>query len=156
MEKQCNKCKLIKPKCEFDTKKFRSGNLGLSGSCKFCRNAYAKQAYRANPSNWRTKNKNNYLKHKLGYRNRQLKNNFGISLEEYDLILKNQNGKCAICNKTEGEKRNGKTKYLAVDHCHKTGRIRGLLCGKCNKALGLLEDNMAIINKAIDYLQKGL
>lgn len=75
---------------------------------------------------------------------------YGITQAEYDAMLEKQNGKCAICNNTdevEGRK-------LAIDHCHTTGRVRGLLCGKCNRGLGLFKDNPDLLLKAISYLAR--
>lgn len=63
--------------------------------------------------------------------------------------MKKQNNVCAICFKSELTVRN---KNLAVDHCHKTGIIRGLLCSNCNRAIGLLKDNVVIIKSALKYL----
>lgn len=76
----------------------------------------------------------------------RLKREYGISLGEYNLILTQQGGGCAICGK-KPEKRT-----LAVDHCHRTGKIRGLLCGKHNMALGLFDDDPELFKKAIAYL----
>lgn len=73
---------------------------------------------------------------------------FGITLEDYDALLATQNGVCAIC----GLPPNGKN--LPVDHDHKTGKVRGLLCDRCNPMLGYAQDNMAILTRAIDYLIK--
>jgi nitrate/TMAO reductase-like tetraheme cytochrome c subunit len=71
-----------------------------------------------------------------------LKRKFGINEQIYNEMLLKQNNSCAICKKTNsGDKR---TKNLAVDHCHKTGIIRGLLCAACNKGLGLFEDSEKI------------
>ena len=84
-------------------------------------------------------------------RNMQLKNKFGIDISQYDLLLESQNYKCAICGSTEtGAK--GK-KYFNVDHCHETGKVRGLLCKPCNIMLGEAKDNPTILSKAIDYLK---
>ena len=69
-------------------------------------------------------------------------------LDEYDFILEKQEGKCAICGASDNFGR-----YLCVDHSHETGKIRGLLCNPCNQALGLLKDNVGILNNAIDYLR---
>jgi len=89
-------------------------------------------------------------------RNFSLKFYYGITHEEYLEIYENQKGLCAICEKpeTRKEKTTGKTKWLSVDHCHDTGRIRGLLCSKCNNAIGLLGDNYEGVKKALDYLQE--
>lgn len=82
--------------------------------------------------------------------------NYGITLEEYENILIDQNGLCAICNNPEKfiAPKTGQLQKLTVDHCHTTGKIRGLLCRTCNSALGKLKDNIEILNKAIDYLRK--
>lgn len=77
-----------------------------------------------------------------------LKNKYGITIDEYKEILKKQGGVCAICKKSE-TKRN-----LSVDHCHKTGKIRGLLCKKCNSGIGLLCDSKEIVSSALIYLTK--
>lgn len=82
------------------------------------------------------------------YKNNYLQNLYNISPEEYDKMLKEQNNCCKIC-KTSQEKLKV---TLAVDHCHKTGKVRGLLCNKCNLALGLLKDDLALLQEAINYL----
>lgn len=81
-------------------------------------------------------------------RRRQLKYLYGITPEQYDEMLKAQGGVCKICLGPD----NGPWKRLAVDHCHKTGRVRGLLCAKCNKGLGQFEDDPERLKKAITYL----
>lgn len=74
-----------------------------------------------------------------------------MSLEEYEYMFNSQNGKCAICNSFETHDKHG---VLAVDHDHKTGKIRGLLCFKCNTALGSVDDNIEILKNMINYLNK--
>lgn len=83
---------------------------------------------------------------------RRLKNNYNLSKEEYFKILEEQNGKCAICSSDDP----GSSTYskLCVDHCHKTNKIRGLLCFKCNTSLGKFGDNVEFLKKAIKYLEK--
>jgi len=77
-----------------------------------------------------------------------IRRQYGITLAQYDDMLEQQDYKCAICgNEDEVEGRK-----LAVDHCHTTGKVRGLLCGKCNRGLGLFYDNKALLEKAIKYL----
>lgn len=78
----------------------------------------------------------------------ELMRRLGISLEEYNRMHKEQNGKCKICNKEESYEGYS----LAVDHCHETGKIRGLLCSSCNKALGMFKDSITNLQKAINYL----
>ena len=82
---------------------------------------------------------------------KSIKRRYKITLEEYELLCDMQNNLCAICNKPEDNKR---VKRLAVDHCHATKRIRGLLCTKCNRAIGMLKDDTSILKSAIDYLKR--
>ncbi len=72
-------------------------------------------------------------------------------------MLKKQDGKCAICKKVETSvnKKTNKFKDLSVDHCHKTGKIRGLLCSRCNSGLGFFKDDLEIIKNAGLYLEIG-
>ena len=69
-----------------------------------------------------------------------------MSVEDYDAMLASQHGACAICNRKPG-------KRLAVDHCHVTGKVRGLLCAKCNSGLAFFQDNPDYILAAIEYLE---
>lgn len=64
-----------------------------------------------------------------------------------------QGGVCAICHKPETATRRGKLKALAVDHCHDTGLVRGLLCVECNTGIGKLREDTAILRSAIRYLE---
>ncbi len=82
-------------------------------------------------------------------RNTELKKLFGITLPDYEQMLSEQGGLCAICGKTQRGTRN---KRLCVDHCHETGRVRGLLCDHCNRAIGLLGDSAETAARAAAYL----
>ncbi len=88
-------------------------------------------------------------------RNTRLKREFGLDHEKYNKILLSQNGVCAICHCKETSTYKGKIKRLAVDHCHKTGKVRGLLCQGCNQAIGHAKDSIEILTNAVLYL-KGL
>lgn len=81
-------------------------------------------------------------------------NQYGITLDEYNKKVKEQNGLCLICHEEEKiiDKRTGKTKRLCVDHDHVTGKVRGLLCNKCNQAIGLIGDSPLLANAIADYL----
>jgi hypothetical protein len=74
---------------------------------------------------------------------------FGIHADQYEAIAKKQNYQCAICEKPEPCNR-----ALAVDHCHNTKKIRGLLCTNCNMALGKFQDNIDYLKKAIEYMER--
>ena len=83
-----------------------------------------------------------------------LKANYGMTLEQFEERLAAQNGVCAICGEPErGRSRQGRIKRLAVDHDHVTGRIRGLVCHGCNRALGYFNDNPIKMRAAIAYLE---
>jgi len=79
---------------------------------------------------------------------------FGITPEGYSDLFKSQNGTCAICKQPETATRLGKVKALAVDHCHRSGVVRGLLCADCNTGIGKLKENKNILLSAIQYLDK--
>jgi hypothetical protein len=84
---------------------------------------------------------------------RERQRKFGITHAEYAELHHKQGGVCAICKKPETATRHGKVKSLAVDHCHATGRIRGLLCADCNTGIGKLKEDKSIFLAAIQYLQ---
>lgn len=90
---------------------------------------------------WRDKNPLIEKAHKL-------KQRFGITLEEYNKIFSSQGGCCKIC----GTHQKDFEKSLFVDHNHKTGKIRGLLCSRCNAAIGMMKENCDWLKNAIDYL----
>lgn len=83
------------------------------------------------------------------HRDRHFRKQFGITADERDAMAASQGGKCALCARPDGT---GKRGALHVDHCHKTGRIRGLLCARCNQAIGLLGDDVERIRRAAEYL----
>jgi len=84
---------------------------------------------------------------------KELRRCFGIGLEQYSKIFDDQDGKCAICRQPETQIRNGRYKALAVDHCHNSGKVRGLLCCDCNQALGKFKDDPSLLRKAAEYLE---
>ncbi len=128
MLKRCSKCKIEKNINDFykrsDTKK------GIRSHCKKCYNEYLK-VHRKLPHI-----KNYYKKYSL------LKK-YGLTLKEYEQMVKQQENKCLIC---------GKKKQLVVDHNHKTKKIRGLLCSQCNRALGFVYENKMILLKLVNYI----
>jgi len=79
----------------------------------------------------------------------------GLTGSEYERLLKEQNGCCAICGRPNGHRScNGNECKLAVDHDHKTGTVRGLLCNNCNRGLGRFKDSVKLLEAAICYLQR--
>jgi len=90
---------------------------------------------------------NYYNKNKRLLKSKELFKKYGITLEQYKVMLDSQNGQCKICHKSE---------VLYVDHCHETGKVRGLLCNTCNMGLGHLGDDLTILQSAVQYLQESL
>ncbi len=86
-------------------------------------------------------------------RNGDLKKIYGITIEEYNKLLKKQGGVCVICRNKEVSKRNGKIIDLAVDHNHKTGKVRGLICNNCNNTLGYSQEDISRLLKCVRYLR---
>jgi hypothetical protein len=78
---------------------------------------------------------------------------YGITLEQYNQKVSEQDNKCHICTQTETATLRGKIKRLAVDHCHKTGHVRKLLCDRCNSLLGIANDDLELLQKAINYIK---
>lgn len=92
-------------------------------------------------------------------RHNKLKNNYGISLAAALLLLESQNGCCKICGVSEADYKqdqidrgNKLIRSLAIDHCHKTKKIRGILCDNCNRGIGHFKENLDLLRKAIEYL----
>ena len=128
--------------------------------------AYSPEHYQANKEKfaakskaWREKNKDrakeNRRKHYLENKEKSLeystwysiKRKYSLSKEEYLNILTSQRGVCAICEQTC-------SRALAVDHCHTTGKVRGLLCNNCNRGIGHLKENVSFLERAVQYLKE--
>ena len=98
---------------------------------------------------YRDKNRSEkWLRDKIDY---QLRKTYGITLDEYDEMLEQQGGVCRLCGSDTPSKRTGR---FFVDHCHDTGKVRGLLCMRCNSAIGFLNDDPELLRKAIEYLEQ--
>jgi hypothetical protein len=93
---------------------------------------------------------------KEGRREESLKRSYNISIQEYNLLLGKQEGRCAICGAVESTKHHKSKRVvrLAVDHNHKTGKVRGLLCLACNHAIGGLKDDPELVFRAANYLKQ--
>ncbi len=134
--KVCYRCKATKPLTEFY--KNRSRPDGHQHVCKACGKTYK--------SATRKKNRVD-----MDY---YLRNTYGITADDYDRLFTEQGGRCAICLQAETNMLRGTVRRLSVDHDHKTGAVRGLLCSRCNRGIGLLRDDPAITEAATVYLRK--
>ena len=89
----------------------------------------------------------------LWQRKAELVRNFGITLDTYNEMKDAQGGVCAICKQPETLSHKGTLRSLAVDHNHKTGEVRGLLCGRCNRAIGSFKEDTEIMQSAVAYIE---
>jgi len=122
---------MAKSRKKYD-EKYRKSNKGKAAKARY----YKK--YKQNP------------KHKELNWKAQLKFRYNITLEDYDILLKSQNNKCAIC---ESDSPGAKKNRFSIDHDHESGKIRGLLCDNCNVGLGRFNDNINNLIKSIEYLK---
>lgn len=143
--KRCSTCKQEKQLTEFhNSAKTKDKKYPR---CKPCDNEARKLWIERNPE-----------RSQRSRRGRWLKFCYGITLEEYEKLLTKQNNCCALCETKENtikEIKPSQNKQLcfAVDHDHITGRVRGLLCNQCNRALGMFKDDPNLLRSAIQYLE---
>ena len=141
MQRKCKTCGETKDHSEYpydDRKGYRDN---IRPHCKVCRRLYENASFHKH-------------KHKRPYnyeedKDRKLQSTYGISYQEYLVMLAAQQGCCAIC----GTDDTGKRKAFAVDHCHTSGKVRGLLCSPCNTAIGSLREDLGIMQRAMDYVE---
>lgn len=138
--KKCTKCGEQKPLSQFS--KHKSGKNGIRAQCKLCISLARFETCVRKPKRTAEETKNLY-------KSRAFKKKYGISKEDfYDLRLK-QNNKCAICKNTlENDKKSH------MDHCHDTGKLRGVLCTTCNVGLGMFKDSLSLLKSAVTYIKK--
>ena len=137
MDKLCTKCKLVKQLTEFSPKKDRAGTASW---CKECKATDTRERHRGNPKKTAEVNRRQALKR------------YGLTPKDYQKLLRSQDSTCAVCDAKYHIK--SKKQNLAVDHCHTTGKVRGLLCNRCNYALGLVEDDRGLLLNLINYLNR--
>lgn len=143
--KTCTRCGESKVLTQFSLSRraTETRNAVYRPWCKECQAAAARQWFRDHPE-----------RQFAARRASSLRTFYRMTVEEYDTLLAAQGYVCAICGQDEpaAHGRTGKKFLLSVDHDHTTGRVRGLLCQKCNRAIGMLGDNPALLQRAIDYL----
>lgn len=159
--KACSKCREVKSFSEFS--KTKSNKDGHQRYCKPCHQACMRLAYqrhkekrKAAQAEWYANNREQYAEYKRGYyqqnkveigkknkANRFLRE-YGLTMEDHAAMMEAQNGMCPLgCGR----------EAMVVDHCHATGRVRGLLCSPCNWMLGQADDNPAVLRNAADYIE---
>jgi hypothetical protein len=146
----CYKCKTEKPLSAFYSHKTHGHRYDCVPCARLAVKVYRQSNLDKARKSWKASQKKHRDANKALYRDKQLQKNYGITLMDYSRMLEQQRGACAICS-SFGCKTG---RALAVDHCHKTGRVRGLLCAACNRALGNFKDSTIILDKAKSYLQR--
>lgn len=176
MRKTCSKCKVEKSGEDFSHDGRRSD--GLQSHCKACKATAKREDYAKDPKRYadavrksyrkhheraleyhrryreknseviRKRKKEYAAKHPMRLRAAHLRYKYALTLDDYARMLEEQNRKCAICHH-----HSPKEKRLAVDHCHDTGKVRGLLCDRCNRALGLLRECPDVLRAGAEYLK---
>ena len=146
--KKCNKCNYVKPLTDFA--KSKDTKDGLQLKCKQCNKDY-REANRTRcleqSKRYREANKDSV---KAAIRAWKFKTAFGITVEDYNAMWTEQKGCCACCGVSETTL----ARKLAVDHCHKKGHVRALLCTNCNIGIGMFKEDISRLQQAIDYLQR--
>lgn len=132
----------------------KDDSLPIGPSNFFWRKNVVKKRSGESPSEYASRYQREWRKaNDMKHRGYELKRRFGIEFGRYEEIHELQNGVCAICKKPETAIIRGKVLELAVDHCHETGKIRGLLCTKCNQGLGKFLDSPNLLMEAALYLE---
>ena len=126
--KTCTQCQETKELTEFYRRRNRPSGTGYASECKDCIKARMSKRYHDDPAR---------MADLAACRT------YGITMEELTAMRKEANGVCQACGKTEQEQ--GHYGKLVIDHCHSTGKVRGLICHKCNTILGLCKDNIEIL-----------
>lgn len=152
-KKFCPSCKKTKVASGWPKHKNRRGGLG--SVCKSCMKSSSKNWYKKNAKRRNKQTQSYYEKNKDRQKDLYLQRKFGITLDQYNEMLVAQNGVCKLCNRPERakQKSTGKVKSLAVDHCHDSNRVRGLLCYHCNHIIACLGDNEESAEKLLMYMK---
>ena len=121
------------------------------GACVVCSKNKSKERWCSRDGNWRQQRRDKYATEggRADRRARNLKDKYGITQEQFDIMLTAQNFQCSICSVESWA-----TGTFHVDHDHKTGKVRSLLCQKCNVAVGLCDDDPARMERAANYLRE--
>lgn len=152
--KICSQCNINKDYKNYHLRVYEK-NIQLRSECKDCSLKYARKSFakltpeqkekrRETLRNWKNKNPTRYKENAIFKR-------YKINFDDLNNLLVAQDYRCFICKISQKEL----GKYLSIDHCHTTGKVRGLLCNSCNNGLGRFKDNITYLKNAIKYLENG-
>ena len=154
--KLCKFCNTEKPETTDFFQKNNKGKKGLHSKCKECVNIYSKRHYHEGYKVIKkSKDILNHEQKKHKNRSNMLWTYYRLREDDYRKILDKQKGCCAICEKSLINPKYSNND-CHVDHCHKTGIVRGLLCGNCNALIGYAKENINILNNSIKYLKESI
>ena len=136
--KPCKVCGLLKNLTDFHKSANRDGRFNICKSCHHIRTIL-----------WR---KSNHSKTLIYNRTSRLRSRYNLSNEQFVKFVEAQKGACLICGDIPDPKGSNRTNKLHVDHCHITGKVRGLLCHLCNRGIGLFRERQDLLEKALEYL----
>lgn len=156
-DKLCRGCNRTLPVLQFNVG--RTNKDGLQNRCRECMAAHLRAKYAEDPEAKLAQNRQRVLddpeQERIMRRRNRIRRIYRVSGDWYDETLAAQGGRCAICGTTDpGVVRGGHLSIFRVDHCHKTGAVRGLLCHPCNAGIGLLGDDPQRIDQAAAYLRR--
>lgn len=140
---RCCDCGKLKEESEFPFDVVQ-GERKRHNQCYLCKRLHRDERRAktsAGPSDWQLQQRDKYLQR-----------TYGITLDQYRVMLAEQNGVCAICRQPETRKQEGYIIALAVDHDHETGKIRGLLCARCNTGLRFFRSDSNLFHRALEYI----
>lgn len=137
----CKRCLAEKPTEQFTPVKKHYAKRGRHHWCRDCRNEYQR--------NYRKEWTKKYPERRAAQKRRNIIRSYGLTPERHAEMLSEQGNACAICRTTPD-------RDLDIDHCHATGKVRGLLCSRCNMLLGMADDDAEILSRAVQYLSDGI
>ncbi len=147
--KECSLCHIEKPADAFAP--HNTQRSGLRSACNVCRARVDVMEYHQEPEKYREKTNRNKSKRSIEQKRNSVLKKYGMTHQDFQAMVVEQSGVCAICRQPEKFLPN-----LHVDHSHRTGVVRGLLCGHCNRAIGLLQDDPNIALSAAAYLSRNV
>ena len=158
LKRVCSICETEKFITEF--RKRKNSPTGYNPVCKVCYNKKELNRKKSKPPTDEQRAQHKYRQTQkyftTSWKN-HLNRKYGISLQEYEELLTLQNYSCKICGSKKANrdwKERQQRVDLFVDHCHKTNKVRGLLCNTCNAGIGMLKDDINILTAAINYLKE--
>jgi Recombination endonuclease VII len=138
--KKCKVCNIVNPLSNFHKmKKNRDGRFNV---CKICHHKRTKKFRKDYPEKFATYRRNSTIKFR-----------YNLTRDQYDELIKKQENRCSICGNSPNLEGPINQRCLSIDHCHKTKKIRGLLCQLCNRGLGLFRERQDFLEKALQYLK---